>query len=101
MPFAVDEDKANYEIIGIAKKYDLNPVLLRAILLQRNRGLNNAQIAQYLGIHRNTVNKYVNALEEMNKDDLLKLLAIVAIIGAGAILVGQILEEIFRFGDEE
>jgi DNA-binding MarR family transcriptional regulator len=95
----IDEDKANYEIINIARKYDLNPVLLRAIVLQRNRGLNNAQIAQHLGIHRNTVNKYVTALEEMNKDDLLKLLAIIAIIGAGAVLFAQILETIFGGGE--
>jgi transcriptional regulator with XRE-family HTH domain len=92
MSFNIDQDRANEEIVRIARKYDLNPVMLKEIVWQRNRGLNNAEIAQQLGINRNTVNKYVNALNEMNKDDLLSLLALIAIITAGAYLLSQLFE---------
>jgi transposase-like protein len=92
MTFNIDQDRANEEIVRIARKYDLNPVMLKEIVWQRNRGLNNAEIAQQIGINRNTVNKYVNALNEMNKDDLLSLLAFIAIITAGAYLLSQLLE---------
>jgi DNA-binding NarL/FixJ family response regulator len=60
--------------------------------------MNNAQIANHMGINRNTVNKYVNALNEMNQNDLLELLALVAIIGAGAIAISALIKTIF--GDE-
>ncbi len=90
-----DEDRINEKIVEIAKKYDLNPGMLRDILIHRNRGMNNAQIANQMGINRNTVNKYVNALNEMNQNDLLELLALVAIIGAGAMIVGALLESLF------
>ena len=67
-----DEDRANEKIVEIARKYGLNPGMLRDILLLRNRGMNNGQIADQMGINRNTVNKYVNALNEMNQNDLLQ-----------------------------
>lgn len=90
-----NEDRANEKLVEIARKYGLNPGMLRDILLLRNRGMNNGQIADHMGINRNTVNKYVNALNEMSQNDLLELLALVAIIGAGAIIIGSLLESLF------
>lgn len=90
MNYNIDQDQANEEIVRIARKYDLNPVILKEIVWHRNRGLNNGEIAQQLGLNRNTVNKYVNALNDMNKDDLLSLLALIAVIGAGAYLLNEI-----------
>ena len=94
-----DEDRANEKIVEIARKYGLNPGMLRDILILRNRGMNNGQIADQMGINRNTVNKYVNALNEMNQNDLLQLLALVAIIGAGALIINGLIKSLF--GDTE
>ena len=90
-----DEDRLNEKIVEIARRYGLNPGMLRDILILRNRGMNNAQIASHMGINRNTVNKYVNALNEMNQKDLVELLALVAIIGAGAVVIGALLQMLF------
>ena len=90
-----DEDRLNEKIVEIARRYGLNPGMLRDILILRNRGMNNAQIASHMGINRNTVNKYVNALNEMNQKDLVELLALVAIIGAGAVVIGALLQALF------
>jgi DNA-binding MarR family transcriptional regulator len=90
-----DEDRVNEKIVEIARRYNLNPGMLRDILILRNRGMNNAQIANHMGINRNTVNKYVNHLNEMNQNDLVELLALVAIIGAGAVVIGALLESLF------
>ncbi|MDE4908196.1 helix-turn-helix domain-containing protein [Methanogenium marinum] len=81
LPF--DETQANEQFIRLSKKYGLNPVMLKEILMLRNKGFNNAQIAQHTGINRNTVNKYVSALNEMQTEDLLALIALFAIIGIG------------------
>ncbi len=94
-----DEDRVNEKIVEIARRYSLNPGMLRDILILRNRGMNNAQIATQMGINRNTVNKYVNALNDMNQKDLGELLALVAIIGGGAIIIGALLQSLFG-GDE-
>lgn len=96
-----DEDRANEKIVEIARKYSLNPGMLRDILILRNRGMNNGQIATHMGINRNTVNKYVNALNDMNQNDLLQLLALVAIIGAGALIIGSLLESLLGGSQDE
>lgn len=93
MPFEYDEDRANEEFVRIARKYNLNPVILREIMILRNKGMNNAYIAQHLGINRNTVNKYVNALNEMKNEDLMNLLGLIAILG-GAYLFVKILQSL-------
>jgi len=93
-----DEDQINEKIVEIARRYGLNPGMLRDILLFRNRGMNNAQIANHMGINRNTVNKYVNALNKMDQQDLFALLALVAVIGAGAVVIGALLKSLF--GDD-
>jgi len=89
-----DEDRINEKIVEIARRYNLNPGMLRDILIHRNRGMNNAQIADVMGINRNTVNKYINALNKMNQNDLLSLLALVALIGAGVMVIGALLKEL-------
>lgn len=93
-----DEDRINEKIVEIAKSYRLNPGMLRDILILRNRGMNNAQIAAHMGINRNTVNKYIDALSQMDQKDLVELLALVALIGAGAVIIGALLQSLF--GDE-
>jgi len=96
-----DEDRVNEKIVEIARKYGLNPGMLRDILILRNRGMNNGQIATHMGINRNTVNKYVNALNDMNQNDLLQLLALVAMIGAGVIVINSLLKSLFGENDDE
>jgi DNA-binding MarR family transcriptional regulator len=91
----INEDRANEKLVEIARRYNLNPGMLRDIVILRNRGMNNAQIADHMGINRNTVNKYVNTLNEMNQNDLVSLLALIAIIGAGALVIGALLESLF------
>ena len=87
MTLTVDEEFANERFIEIAKKHDLNPEILREIMFYRNKGLNNGEIAEATGHNRNTVYKYLNALNAMSDEDLRTLLLILAIIGSGAFLL--------------
>ncbi len=87
MTFDIDEDRANERFIEIARKHRLDPDILKKIMLERNKGCNNAEIAEILNLNKNTVGKYVTALNEMSDDDLRTLLLIIALIGAGAFLL--------------
>ena len=86
-----DLDRANEELLTIAKKYGLNSSMLKDIVILRNRGMNNAEIASHLGVHRNTVRRYVDALDQMDQEELIKLLGLICVVGAGAYLFLQFL----------
>jgi len=58
----------------ILDKYGLRWVFLRDIVLLRCRGRSNSDIAKDLHLNRNTVNKYVNALKTMEREDFLYIL---------------------------
>jgi len=85
-------ERANEKFIQISKKYKLNPALLKDIMLLRNKGYNNLQISEQTGINKNTINKYVAALGEMENNDLMTLLAMIAIITAGVYLLAKLFE---------
>jgi len=87
MTFDIDEGRANERFEEIARKHRLDPAILRDIMLDRNKGYNNAEIAEHLNLNKNTVGKYVSALNTMSDEDLRTLLLIIAIIGAGAFLL--------------
>ncbi|WP_214020924.1 hypothetical protein [Methanoculleus sp.] len=87
MTFDIDEHRANERFEEIARKHRLDPVILRNIMIERNKGYNNAEIAEHLDLNKNTVGKYVSALNAMSEEDLRTLLLIIAIIGAGAFLL--------------
>jgi DNA-binding MarR family transcriptional regulator len=74
------QERAEKGIIKIAKKYHLQPLYLRQIFYKRNMGLNNRELAERLGINRNTVNKYVKSLGKMEKDEIMSLLLLVAVL---------------------
>lgn len=73
------QDRAEEGILEIAKKYHLQALTLRFILLSRNLGLSNVGVAKKYGTNRNTINKYVRALENMDRDDIWALMCFVSI----------------------
>lgn len=83
----------NHRYIEIAKEHGFNPVLLKEIIRLRNKGYNNIEIAENLGISRNTVTKYVEKLRGTKDNDILELLALIAILLGGAILLSKLLKK--------
>ena len=76
----------------LAKRYGLNPVILKEVVFLRNKGYNNVRIESTLGISRNTVSNYLEKLNEMEREDLLELLALIGFLLGGAYLVSKFLE---------
>ena len=77
--------------IALARKYNLNPLYLNQIILLRNHGYNNTEIAEKTGISRVTVNNYVDRIGEVEAKDLLKMIAFVLVAAAGIALLESIM----------
>jgi len=65
-------------VFTICKDYSLNPSLLTQILPAMARGYNNTTIAQKLGVHRVTVQRYTEALRKMKESEFKFIFAYLA-----------------------
>src|SRR5271169_4718092 len=74
------DDRATAEFGKIAKKYHLAPIYLKSFLFHRASGLNNGDMADKIGVNRNTVNKYIAALKRMDADEILSLMCFVSLM---------------------
>lgn len=76
-------DQINMTYVEVAKKNGLNPVWLREIVDLHNRGFNYSQIAQRIGVSRETVSAYLQRLRSANRDDYWLLIVGAVLIGGG------------------
>ena len=76
-------DGINIRILNIARKYHLDAGILKDVILYRGRGMTNYEVADLAGINRNTINKYVQELGEMEEFDIYELLYLVGLLGLG------------------
>lgn len=56
-------------VSSICAKYGLNPEILWQFLDLRLKGCCNAEVAQKLGIHRVTVQRYIGAFKKMEESE--------------------------------
>jgi hypothetical protein len=77
-------DTATREFVMLAKYHDLNPALLKDIIVARSRGLNGTEIATAVGVNKNTIGKYVSALGKMEPEDAIKLTGLACMTGSGS-----------------
>jgi len=68
----------------LAKRNGFNPVVLKEIIILNARGYNNLEIAEMLGISRNTVASYLKKLKKMDSPDFMRL-TLYAILAHGGL----------------
>jgi DNA-binding NarL/FixJ family response regulator len=83
----------NKRYVETAKKHGFNPVLLKEIVGLRNRGYNNTEIAENLGISRNTVTKYLEKLRKTDNKDVFELLILIAALLGGMYLLSKLFKK--------
>ena len=86
------EDRLNQKYLELCEKYNLNPTLLKDILIYRNRGLKNVEIAQKIGVTSRTVNDYVSAIKKLETDELLQTILYTTLFIGGAYLLSELLK---------
>lgn len=86
-------DKVQREFNRLARNHGFRPLLLREIINLQNQGLNRTQIAQRLGINRNTVTNYLSRLRSMDGRDRWLLVVGVGLLVAGFGLLGYFLSK--------
>lgn len=80
----------NYRYIELAKQNGFNPVLLKEIVQLRNKGYTNVEIAENLGVSRNTVTKYLKKLRNTDNQEFLELLMLIVALIGGAVLIAKL-----------
>lgn len=77
----------NQKYLELCHKNGLNPSVLKDIIMYRARGYNNTAISAMIGVHRVTVQNYVEKLREMENEDFGKVfLGILAVAGLAYLL---------------
>ena len=76
-------DQINMRYVEVARRNGLNPVWLREIVDLHNRGFNYSQIAQRIGVSRETVSTYLQRLRSANRNDYWLLILGAVLIGGG------------------
>ena len=82
----------NRSFVRICTKYNLNPSMAQQILYLKSQGFNNQDVADQLGITRQTVYNYVKAIQEMERNDFLRALLLIAGIAGGIALLKELFD---------
>ena len=76
-------DAMNARIIKMARKYSLDAGKLKDVMISRCRGMNNCEISECCGLNRNTANKYVSVLGDMEEKEIYEILYLLGKTGLG------------------
>ena len=69
----LDKLKDQQNIEDLCKEYSLNIALLKNLFILSAKGYNNVELAQKLGIHRVTVQRYSKTLKSMKYDEYISI----------------------------
>ena len=85
------EPKLIKEYAQLAKECGMSPIYLKEILILKQQGFNNQEIASRTGISPNTISNYFEKLNVMDKDKVLRLILLVAVIAGGIALLDSLI----------
>lgn len=88
-----NEDVLEEELRNIAEKHGLNPVHLKEIVRHSSRGKNQSEIAEKVGVSRNTVRKYLDGIRGMNTSEVKKTVLITSLLFGGMYFLYDMLRE--------
>ena len=89
----MDNQELNREFVVMCKKHNLNSSLAREILILKSQGYNTQEVAEQLGITRNTVYSYTKTMQGMEKSEFLRFLILAAAVIGGITIIKKILEK--------
>lgn len=69
----IEQIKKKEEVEQICKKNSFNMSLLKSLFTFRMKGFNNLEIAQKMGIHRVTVQRYTAKLQKLKESEFKKI----------------------------
>ena len=68
--------------VRMAKAGGFKPPILKEIIFFRNKGLNNIEIAEEIGVSRNTVHNYIEKMKEMHDSQVAEMMSLVGMMMA-------------------
>lgn len=76
----MDEVRVRRVYITISKSHGLKPVVLKEIVFLRAKGFSNVEIADELGVSRNTVSSYLEKLRTMQDAEMAEIMSIIGLM---------------------
>ncbi|MBI3588610.1 winged helix-turn-helix transcriptional regulator [Candidatus Micrarchaeota archaeon] len=68
--------------VRISKRHGFKPPILKEIVFLRSKGHSNLEIADEVGISRNTVSHYMEKMRELEDDEAAELFSLVSLMMA-------------------
>lgn len=78
----MEERKVLRIYVRIAKQAGFKPLILKEVVFLKSKGLSNVEIANSLGVSRNTVSNYLDKLKEMHEEQFAELVSLIGIMHA-------------------
>lgn len=66
--------------VRISKQYGFKPPILKEIVFLRGKGFSNLEIAEQVGVSRNTVSNYLEKLREMEDGRVAEIMSLVGLV---------------------
>lgn len=63
-----------------SKQHGFKPLVLKEIVFLRDKGYSNVEIAQDLGISRNTVSSYLEKMRQLQDEEIAQMLSLIGLM---------------------
>lgn len=76
----MQEVRISRTYVRLSKEHGMKPVVLKEIIFLRTKGHSNVEIADELGVSRNTVSSYLEKMREMQDEEIAEMMSLIGLM---------------------
>ena len=66
--------------VRLSKEHGMKPIVLKEIVFLRTKGHSNVEIADELGVSRNTVSSYLEKMRQMQDEEVAEMMSLIGLL---------------------